>query len=90
MKKIVLLAFLLAGCNGQQVLTKTEYMVVKPDPVMYNCPVLKQWPKWNTLKDSEVAKVIIDLQKNNLTCKSSIESIRTYLDKADQTLKKGG
>ena len=90
MKKILLLAFLLAGCNGQQVISSKEYMVVRPDEAMYNCPVLKQWPKWNTLKDSEVAKVLLQLQKNNLTGKSSVESIRTFLDNADKTLKKGG
>lgn len=92
MKKIILIAALLmlAGCNDQQVITSYRYMVVHPDEAMYYCPVLKQWPKWNTLKDSEVAKVIVQLQKNNITCKSSIESIRTFLDSADKTLKKGG
>jgi len=92
MRKIILVAavMLLAGCNPDQVVTTYKYMVVHPDEAMYNCPVLKQWPKWNTLKDSEVARLIVTLQKNNITCKSSIESIRTFLDKADQTLKKGG
>lgn len=92
MKKILFLiaALFLAGCNSQQVVTTYKYMVVHPDEAMYNCPVLKQWPKWNTLKDSEVAKLVVQLHKNNITCKSSIESIRTFLDKVDQTLKKGG
>ncbi len=90
MKKILILALFLAGCNSTQLVTTKEYTVVKPDQSMYNCPVIKQWPKWNTLKDSEVAKLVVELHKNNLTCKSSIESIRTFLDKADETLKKGG
>ena len=90
MKKIIILALFLSGCNSAQLVTTEKYTVVKPDQSMYNCPVIKQWPKWNTLKDSEVARLVVELHKNNLTCKSSIESIRTFLDKADETLKKGG
>ena len=92
MKKIIplLIAVLLVGCNDQnQILTSYKYMVVHPDEAMYNCPVLKEFPNWKTLTDSQVAKVVVQLHKNNLTCKSSIESIRKFLDDADQTIKKG-
>jgi hypothetical protein len=92
MKKIIplLIAVLLVGCNDQsQILTSYKYMVVHPDEAMYNCPVLKEFPNWKTLKDSQVAKVVVQLHKNNLTCKSSIESIRKFLDDADATIKKG-
>lgn len=89
MKKVCLLlaAILLAGCNETQVVTKYKYLVVHPDEAMYYCPVLKQFPDWRTLTDSQVAKTVVQLHKNNLTCKSSIESIRKFLNKAD---KKGG
>ena len=92
MKKFIplLIAVLLVGCNDQnQILTSYKYMVVHPDEAMYNCPVLKEFPNWKTLTDSQVAKVVVQLHKNNLTCKSSIESIRKFLDDADQTIKKG-
>ena len=86
----VIISLFLIGCNDQsQVLTSYKYMVVHPDEAMYNCPVLKEFPNWKTLTDSQVAKVVVQLQKNNLTCKSSIESIRTFLDNADSELKKG-
>ena len=87
MKKVVLLAFLLAGCNETQIISSYKYMVVHPDEAMYNCPVLKSWPKWQTLKDSEVAKIVIQLQKNNLTCKSSLDSIKQFLDEAETKIK---
>lgn len=89
MKKIILLCFLLlAGCNDQaQVVTTYRYMVVHPSEAMYYCPVLKEWPNWKTLTDSQVSKLIVQLQKNNLTCKSSIESIRKFLKNADKTIK---
>lgn len=91
MKLIIplLVAVLLAGCNDQQIVTSYRYAVVHPDEAMYNCPVLKNFPNWKTLTDAQVAKTVVQLHKNNLTCKSSIESIRKFLNNADQTIKKG-
>lgn len=84
MKKLLLLGLLLAGCNDtQQVVTSYKYLVVHPDEAMYTCPVLKQFPDWRTLTDAQVAKTLVTLHKNNLTCKSSIESIRKFLKEAD-------
>jgi hypothetical protein len=90
MKKLILLSFLfLAGCNDPQIITTYKYMVVHPDEAMYNCPVLKKFPHWETLTDSQVASTVLTLYKNNITCKSSIESIRKYLKQADTQIKKG-
>lgn len=91
MKKIILLlgVLLLASCNDQtQVITSYRHMVVHPDEAMYYCPVVKQFPNWKTLTDSQVAKLVVQLHKNNLTCKSSIESIRKFLNEADQVVKR--
>jgi uncharacterized lipoprotein YajG len=91
MKKIILLlaVVLLASCNDQtQVVTTYRHMVVHPDEAMYYCPVVKEFPNWKTLTDSQVAKLVVQLHKNNLTCKSSIESIRKFLNEADQVVKR--
>jgi hypothetical protein len=64
-------------------------MVVHPADAMYHCPVLKEFPDWKTLTDAQVAKTIVTLYKNNITCKSSIESIRKFLKDADAINKKG-
>lgn len=90
MKKIILLlgVMLLASCNDQsQIVQSYKYMVVHPSEAMYYCPVLEQFPNWKTLTDSQVAKLIVQLQKNNLTCKSSIESIKKFLQEADNVIK---
>jgi len=89
MKKIILLLSLLtlAGCNSQeQIVTSYKYMVVHPAEAMYYCPVLKEFPNWKTLTDSQVAKLIVQLQRNNLTCKSSLESIKKFLEDSDQAI----
>lgn len=91
MKKIILLVGLLflAGCNETQILQTTKYMVVHPDEAMYYCPVLKEFPEAKTLTEKQVAQTIIQLYRNNLTCKSSIESIRKFLNDSDVIVKKG-
>lgn len=91
MKKIILLIglVLLASCNDQtQIVQSYRYMVVHPDEAMYYCPLVKEFPNWKTLTDSQVAKLIVELQKNNLTCKSSIESIRQFITEADERVKR--
>jgi hypothetical protein len=90
---IVLLVFLslsVAACNETQIVQTTKYLVVHPDEAMYHCPVLKQFPEWKTLTDKEVAKTVLTLYKNNITCKSSIESIRKFINDSDVIVKKGG
>lgn len=87
---VLAFALLLAGCNDtKQIVTSYKYMVVHPDEAMYYCPVLKNFPDWKTLTDAQVAKTVVQLHKNNLTCKSSIESIRKFLNDSDMRLKKG-
>ena len=78
---------LLTSCNDQsQVITSYKYMVVHPSEAMYYCPLLKEFPNWKTLTDAQVAKTVIQLQKNNLNCKSSMESIKAFLDKEEKRL----
>lgn len=88
MKKILILAAALglAACNPNDpasLITTYKYIVVHPDEAQYYCPVLKTFPKWQTLTDAQVARIIGDLYKNNITCKTSIESIRKFLNDAE-------
>ncbi len=80
MKKVILLAFLLAGCQSTAQTTKLQ--VVTPPDQMYDCPIKTKWPKWQTLNDTEVAKTVVELYKNNTRCKSSIDAIRKFLSNA--------
>jgi uncharacterized lipoprotein YajG len=90
MKKLFLIpAFLLlAACQstGTQVITTQKFTVVEPPASMYNCPVMASYPKVETLTDVEVARIIVTLQRNNRTCRVSIESIKTYIDSAKKTV----
>lgn len=80
MKKLVIVSFLLlAGCQST---IPTKLMVITPPEQMYDCPITKQWPNWQTLNDTDVARTIVELYKNNTRCKNSIDAIKKYLDSA--------
>lgn len=80
MKKIIILSLFLAGCNASAVTTKIE--VVTPPKEMYDCPIKERWPNWQTLNDTEVAKTVVELYKNNKRCKASIDAIQKFLTNA--------
>ena len=81
MKKLVIIAALLmAGC--QSTVPTTKLQVVTPPDQMYDCPIKKQWPNWKTLNDTEVAKTVVELYKNNTRCKASVDAIRKFLTDA--------
>jgi hypothetical protein len=78
MKKLVLLSFiLLAGCNSTTTVTKLQ--VVTPPEQMYDCPIKDKWPNWKTLNDTEVARTVVELYKNNKRCKNSVDAIQKFL-----------
>ena len=77
MKKILIVCLMLAGCQSSAVTTKLT--VVTPPEQMYDCPIKDKWPNWKTLNDTEVAKTLVELYKNNSRCKASIDAIRKYL-----------
>jgi hypothetical protein len=86
MKKIILISSILflAGCASTPVkLIAPEYKVVKVPDELYNCPIEKQFPKSNKLTNEQVGQVILKLQKNNMTCKNSLDSIHQYLNEAE-------
>lgn len=77
MKKILILALLLAGC--QSTVPTTRLQVITPPDEMYDCPIKTKWPNWRTLNDTEVARTVVELYKNNTRCKNSIDAIRKFL-----------
>ena len=81
MKKLVIIAaLLLTGCQSTAPTTKLQ--VVTPPDEMYDCPIKTKWPNYKTLNDTEVAKTIVELYKNNSRCKASIDAIQKYLTDA--------
>lgn len=88
MKKIAIIciAVTLAACNTVQGPTVTKLEVVTPSNAMYDCPLLKTWPNYKTLKDVEVARTLVNLYKNNVRCKNSVEALKKFMNKAKSTV----
>ena len=80
MKKLLIVCLFLAGCQSTEITTKLQ--VVTPPDEMYDCPIKDKWPNWKTLNDTEVAKTIVELYKNNSRCKASIDAIQKFLTDA--------
>jgi hypothetical protein len=80
MKKLIILSLLLAGC--QSTATTTKLQVITPPEQMYDCPIKTKWPNWQKLNDTDVAKTVVELYKNNHRCKNSVDAIRKYLTDA--------
>jgi hypothetical protein len=80
MKKLLALVpvLFLAGCNTPE-LIKPEYKVVEVPDSMFECPIDRKFPRWQTLNDVEVAKTIVRLYKNNRTCKASLDAVQKFL-----------
>jgi len=80
MKKLIILSLLLTGC--QSTATTTKLQVITPPEQMYDCPIKTKWPNWQKLNDTDVAKTVVELYKNNHRCKNSVDAIRKYLTDA--------
>lgn len=87
MRALLLLPLLLTGCTQEAVqLLAPEYKVIKAPDDLYNCPVKSQFPKSETLTNKQVGSLILELQKNNITCKQSLDSVKQFYDDAEKTL----
>lgn len=76
----------LAGCD-QVNLVADKYHVVLPPLDMYNCPIVDKLPQPKTLTEIKVARLLVRLYVNNITCKNSLNTIHTFLNNAEATLK---
>ena len=96
MKKVVLLAALgvasfgLVGCDENIQPTLDKYHVVLAPESLYNCPVIKTWPKVETLSDLQVARMLVQLAKNNNICKASMDQIHKFYNDAAARFEQSG
>lgn len=89
---ILLLAAILAACTT----TKNEPLIIKPkltvvmppDEYFNTCRKFTNFPDPETLKDDEVAKLVISLYKNGVTCYETVQAIRKYLEVSRKTIEK--
>jgi hypothetical protein len=86
---IVMSALLLSGCASAPIkLLQPEYKVVTPPDSLYDCPIEKKFPNSEKLTNEQVGKLILKLQKNNLTCKNSLDNIHSFMNQAKETVEK--
>jgi hypothetical protein len=85
-KLLILLPLLLAGCATSPIYYTPEFKVVQPPEALYSCPTVNKFPKANTLTNKELGQLVIQLQKNNLQCKDSIDAIKRYLADAEKAV----
>jgi starvation-inducible outer membrane lipoprotein len=79
-----LAALTLAGCASlpAQVVTKTELQVYVPDRSMFYCQNVRRFPNPETLTDTQVAKLLVELHSKNTECQKNMNAIYKVLDEA--------
>jgi hypothetical protein len=86
MKKlpIFLILLFLAACTSAEnrVITSQTIMIPGISDSMFECPITEQWPNPDELTDLDVARLIVELRRNNLVCKNSIDAIQEFLRRA--------
>jgi len=85
----ILSAVLLAGCTTtkEPTLIKPSLTVVMPPEEFFNtCRPFTNFPNPDTLKDDEVARLVVALYKNGATCYETVQAIRKYLESAKASI----
>ena len=89
MKRVIILSLFLGGCASSPIkLIAPEYKVVSPPESLYNCPQVKNFGSTEKLTNEQVGQLILKLQKNNMTCKNSLDDVKSYIDQAKQNIDK--
>jgi hypothetical protein len=90
MKRIaaVLAMLMLAGCNTPTAyLVTTKFIAIEIPPDLYQCQVTAI-PDYKTLTDRQVAKLLTALYRDNVTCKTSMDAIKKYVEDAKAAIDK--
>lgn len=82
-----LFAFFLSACaSTNPILTQEKLGKINISQELYECPVVKTFPNPDKLTDIQVAKLIVQLYKNNQKCKTSIEAIEEFIVRYNSTI----
>lgn len=81
----------LAGCASKppQVLTKTEIQVYVPDRSLFYCQNVRRFPNPETLTDTQVAKLLVELHSKNTECQKNMNAVYKTLDEAQKKAAEG-
>ena len=83
---VAFLALALSGCvTGKQIVTRDKVLTVQvPEALYTQCPEVPRLPSLKNLTDIKVARLIVELHGNNAKCRAAIDSIKDYLNQAQQ------
>lgn len=91
--KVSIVAFfiiLLSACSTQKVITRTEYVAPTVNYSLYQCPVVKKFPNYNTLTDGQVAELLVKLQTNNVNCADALEALKKHIRETERIINEQG
>ena len=84
---ILLLTFGLFACaTDPQIVTSQKRVKIEVSEALFECPTIKSWPNPEKLTDIQVAKLIVQLHRNNTKCKTSIEAIHKFVEDYNSTV----
>lgn len=78
------LILFLSGCSTDRVLTSENLSIPTISSSMFNCPTVERWPNPDELTDLEVARLLVELRRNNTLCRNSMDAIREFLQRAQR------
>lgn len=80
---LLAMAVLLTGCQHAQepLILSHKQVVVEPPADLYRC-VQVRYPDSKNLTEAQVARLIVELHRANITCRSSIDAVREFIRKA--------
>ena len=81
---VVFLLFLSACDTTTRVVTSQTMVIPGMSAAMFNCPIVERWPNADELTDLEVARLLVELRRNNMTCRNSMDAIQDFLRRAQQ------
>jgi hypothetical protein len=76
------MVFLAACSTNDNILVSQRQVVVMPPDNMFQCDAITRFPEPTTLTDLQVARLLVQLYENNISCKNNMNAIRSFLDTA--------
>lgn len=85
MNKLIAIGMVLflVGCSHSNPILKTEikYEAITPPEALFFCPEIPELPTGDYTQ-RDVARTIVELYETSVTCKSSLNSVKAFIDQS--------
>jgi hypothetical protein len=71
-----------------QFVARNKFIAIDVPANLYYCPTVVKFPSTVNMTDIEVARLLVQLQKNNISCANSMTAIQAYLSDAKLALER--